>query len=584
MSVQLNVNSQLPILMAQMKQISSIAKEVSRDFEKFSKKAGDEETKQTTRVQKGLESMRNLGRRVFRGLLEDMKALASVQSILGGMKLSSQFAGTLKETTALSDTIRKLGDHFGIARSEFMSFQNDMTRGLGKLGIGSDAASKALEGLSDQPVRGKEALMEYATAAGRLGIITGARGRESEISGGMARVLTARGGKAGDVGEIKNLEMMLARIRIATGKTAPESLRSMEAFFNKMPPQFKKSFNNKMLESMTSAAMIGGENATTMLEEYFKLSPNQRAHLTSRGYAKMFTKEGGIDTKVLKDMADEAKRLGGGDIRQGWKALGASSDEAADGLQNLADRIDQLNEMQSRLKSTNVDLQDQMMKNMSLQEAYNSVLDQVKGTLPEVTTGLTQGLTQLLSEAGQSKAGSLAVAGGGALASAVLLGGGMRGVGSILSKIPGGGMIGTVARGAAAESITGQKTIPVYVTNAGEIGGKMGLGAGAGMGIMGKAGLVGAAAGGGVMVGEFLNQLGLGDWIAKKLVPVEEGRPPGREMDLEQAEGARMLNTRGMPEGLRRRVEEARVVIEDKTGKLQAAGPLNRSVGWKAGT
>ncbi len=72
------------------------------------------------------------------------------------------------------------------------------------------------------------------------------------------------------------------------------------------------------------------------------------------------------------------------------------------------------------------------------------------------------------------------------MVAALLAGFGGRGLGSMLTS---------AAKGKGAEALLGQKTMPVYVVNAGEISSGVGLASSMGvMGVLGKAGIIGAGA------------------------------------------------------------------------------------------
>ncbi len=88
---------------------------------------------------------------------------------------------------------------------------------------------------------------------------------------------------------------------------------------------------------------------------------------------------------------------------------------------------------------------------------------------------------------------------------ALLAGYGLKGIGKGL----GGGIAGTLATGAAASAVTGKDVQPVYVVNAGEIGGAGGMlgGLSGAAGALGKVGAGGLAIAGGAAAGYGLSEL-----------------------------------------------------------------------------
>jgi hypothetical protein len=74
-----------------------------------------------------------------------------------------------------------------------------MLKGLGEIGLGGEEAARALEGLGETQVRGESNLVEYSKTAGMLASIGGEKGKEGEISRGLAGVTQARGGDVNDL-------------------------------------------------------------------------------------------------------------------------------------------------------------------------------------------------------------------------------------------------------------------------------------------------------------------------------------------------------------------------------------------------
>jgi hypothetical protein len=243
-------------------------------------------------------------------------------------------------------------------------------------------------------------------------------------------------------------------------------------------------------------------------------------------------KDGKIDTEQLKNLKGRAEQLGGGDARLGMKAaLLTGDDKVAEGALRLVNSLAEVEKAQEKIINSTGNLKDTYYESLSLGEAFRANINRIKSVFAKPLAFVQEKVTNALGAASQSDVGATAVVAGGGLLAAILAGGGLRGIGSILSKGAKGGMVGglvgSVAKGAAAEAITGEKTMPVYVVNAAEIsaGGAMGglMGGGAGgvggkigglvskMGplalLLGKAGLI---AGGAAAVGYGAYKLGDG--------------------------------------------------------------------------
>lgn len=571
--VELTVRSQLARIVEELGGIQEKVKDIEDGFQKMGDSVEDTTKKQVSATEKMLTGMGNLGRRVLTHLADDFKALMAVESLVVGLKFSEQFKGSVRDTVELHNAIRKLGGVFGIAKQDFASFQSDMIRGLGEIGVESDAAARALQGLSETPVRGKDALIEYAKIAGQLGIIGGQRGREDAIAGGIARVITARGGNASDTGQMKGVADSLARIRQVTGKSPTDALEAMERIYAGMPKDMRRIMGAGTMEGLASAAVMGGPNATQFLEKFLSLSETQRAGLEARGVGKIIGPQG-INTEALQRFGNEAKTRGKGDLRLGMKAMGISSDEAAEGAIRLVDQIDRLSSAQEKLGKTTVDLIQMQRDAATMGEAWSMNVSKIKSKMTALFSDLPHLISKGLTETSKSTAAATGVVAGGGVLAALLMGGGLRGIGGFLGKGLGrgiGGTLGGVARAGATEMITGRQVVPVYVTNANEMGG--GLGAAGAMGIGGMFGKLGKAAGwAGAGIGAFLAGRELGKALGLEKIGEKLGDKLYDFFSKTNA-GPGMPHPFGPPAG-------AKVTIEDKSGKLQPSGNPSRGVDY----
>lgn len=484
--VQLSVRSELTKIIAELEGLRAKATEVSTAMQDTGQAVSDNIKNNTKKTETFFGSLRNLGRRAADQLRGDFKSLISINALTDAFKLSNQFRGAISETVNLSDAIRKLGGTFGIAGKDFVSFQSRMTQGLGALGMDSDVASRALEGLQSTRVRGQEQLTDYTATAGMLASVSRETGQEGAIAGGMARVIQARGGNVNDTKQMRALAEQLRRIFVETGKGPTESLKAMEDIFTNMPIDLRKALTPSAMTSLATASAVGGPGATKFLEEYLGKSPIARMAFEAQGGKGVFT-EKGIDIEKFRAFSKAILSRVGGDPRLAAQTLGLSED-AAEGFVRLSESLDRVKDAQQRISKSTGDLTTQYKNSMTMGEAFKANINKVKSLLAQPLSWLTQKTTEVLSGASESTAGAAGVVAGGGVLAALLAGGGLRGIGA--------GILGTVTRGAAAQAITGKEVQPVYVVNAAEISAGVATAAGAagGVGTLGK--VAGAAAAG----------------------------------------------------------------------------------------
>lgn len=488
--VTLTVNSQLKTILEDLVKINKKTVDTNKVLQEMAKKLGEGTKKALKDTEDGAKKSGGVIKRMLETLKSDLKALASLEGIQAGLKLSNQFKGSISDSVKLGDTIRRLGPTLGLAARDFASFHSKFIKGLGEIGLSSAAAEKALEGLAETPVRGEEALLEYAKTAGQLTQIGGEKGKEGEVAKGMSGLIQSRGGNVNDVKEMKSIAEDLRRVQVATGKGPAEAISAMTEMFDSMSADFRKTVTTHGLAQMAAAAHAAGPQSTKFIESFLRLSKTQRAGLEARGVGKLVTGEGALDPEQIKKFYEEAKKLGSGDIRLGLKAMGIEGDEAAEGFVRLADHLKEVKKAQDDVANAAGNLSTQFEDSKGLADQFESSLNKVKGALSGAISGISQGGTEFLRGAGKTKTGAIGtVLGGGVLAS-MLAGGGIKGILGM-----GKGLLKDEARKKSIEALTGEKVQDVNVVNADEIG-EASHGDTPGSGIVGKAGnLIKGAAG-----------------------------------------------------------------------------------------
>lgn len=485
-------------------EVNTLGKKTNETLENAAKKADD-------RIKKTGSSLRRMAGQLY----SDFKALLSLNSIQGAMKMSSMFQGAVTESIDLADTIRRLGNSFGIARKDFGTFQSALTKGLGEIGASSDDAARALEGLSGLGIKDQGALMNMTKGAVTLGGISGEKGNIKGIAGQLGSVMKSSGANVEDVGAQKRLIGEVTAAVQATGKGATEILGAMDEIFSKMPEELRKKVGPELMSQMAVVATTAGPGATTALQQYMGAGSIQKKPFESQGFGSVIGKDGLLNLKELFKFIKAMKGRIGFDTRAALQTAGFSED-AADGLLRIASSSKELERNLDALSSASRDNEEVYKNTRGFLDSFKGSINTVKGSLDSMLHlgGGMQHVTDFLSSQVGSKGGSAAVVAGGATIAAMLAGGGLRGI---------AGLVGGEMKKKAFEEVTGEKVQDVFVVNFDQIGQGVGTNIkslmGGGMGMMGKAGMVGGALAGGLAIGEGINAIdqklggGMGDAI-----------------------------------------------------------------------
>jgi hypothetical protein len=520
----LEVKSELSKLVQDLQKISERASLVSEELKSAGKDVGEELEKETKKVETFFSKLGNVGRRAADQLRRDFKSLASLQSLSAGLKLSNQFAGSIKETINLSDAIRKLGSSFGIAQKDFASLQSDITKGMGDIGMSSEEAGDTIRGLAGSGVEGKEPLKAYSMRAAQLSSLGGEKGQSGNIAGMLAGVVRAQGKNVNDPKAMEGVASAVAKAMEGTGKSASDLLSHMQATFESMTAEQRKKTSASGLSSLAVAETVAGPQAAAAIQKYLSMNKNERSGLDAQGFSKIFNKEGGIDIQGLKDFAKDMKQRGL-DLRGSAQSYGFSGEEA-EGLVRLTQSADLLDKSLKKTAKASDDINTKTRKNMGLNETFQANINRVKAMVSGPMAAATQGITDMLSSASESTTGSAGiVAGGGALA-ALLAGGGLSGLGKGLGL---GDFVkeATVgqAKKQALEQLTGEKIQDVNVVNVSDLANAInGSGSKASVG-GGAMGMVGKIAKGAAVLGAVDVAANMGDQIMKST----PGNVPGMQ-------------------------------------------------------
>ncbi len=521
-NVVINVRSNLLQVAEHLRQIAGVSKQAMTSLDPFVKKTDESITGATRNSLTSLQRLRGLAGSIAKKMGDDFKAMFSAVGISQGLKMGGIFATSAKEAFQLSDQIRKLSSIFGLAEDRFVAFQTKLVKGLGDIGISSEAATNALKGLSETQVRGEEALVEYSKLAGQLASISQQPGQEGAIAAGIAGVITERGGNPSDVNEAKTVAEDIRKAVSATGLKPTEILTGMQELFRTMSADFKKSISTQGLMQLAVIQKSGGANTTKFIQDIMQTSTLRRQVTNVRGFENIFS-EKGLNVDKFRAAMKKTMALIPQDAQLALETV-FQSEETAKGMLQLYNSLDAVDKAQKKVQSDNKSLNQVYFESMGAMEAFTGSLNKFKSSLSEqistatnwLTDALKKGMNASLSDVAKAllpediakkfteveknlpdvigkNLGSTAVVGGAALASTMMFGGGLNAVGGLLR----GKTLG-VGEKKASEQLFGKEAIPVYVVNTGEIGQAVAGSSTNGAGLLGSAGKYIAAAGVGV--------------------------------------------------------------------------------------
>lgn len=478
--------AELDSIYESLKKVMDQADKGAREIQGVGKKTNDTLERSAKKAETSIKATGSQLRRLAGQLYSDFKALMSLNAVAGAMKLSSQFAGSVKESIKLSDSIRRLGGSFGLAKDQFGQFQGKLARGLGDIGASSEAAAEALEGLAGFGVKGMDSAGNLAKGAVTLAGMSGERGGEKNIARLLASTLQSQGKDVNDRSAQQSLVGEVTAAVQATGKQASEILGAMDQIFSTMDKSLRGKIGPEAMSQMAVMATTAGPAATKALQEYLSKGAIQRLPLEAQGF-NVFGKDGGLDMKELKRFIDTTSKRGLSP-RESLMTAGFS-EEAAEGLVRLADASKAVEENLTKLSTATRDNEQAYRESMGLFDALKGSVNTLKGRFEEATQGFTQKLTDFFAAQVGDTAGSAAVVGGGATLAALLAGGGLRGIGSLMKG---------AAKEQLIEGVTGEQVQKVFVVNADQMGG---VGAVGGAGKLGQALAVAGAGAAGYAVG-----------------------------------------------------------------------------------
>lgn len=461
--VELGVNSQLKKIIAELQQIAEKNEEVGRSFKDMGKDVGDSFAKTTKKTENAVNDMASRSRQILNNLKQDFKTLISFGSVLGGLKLSEQYKNTITQSITLGNTIRKVGETFGWTKGQFLDMQTKMNKGLGSIGLSSEAAANALSGIAKTAIRDENAIIEYAKTAGMLASIGGEKGREGEIAQNIAGISAYQGKNPNDIQAMKGIQNEVLKIMRATNRSATEVSDELLTIYKSTNEDFKGQLERGGSTSLATAGVMAGPESTDFIKKYLGMSKVQRSGLEAQGFGQIMNPDGSLNVNAIKGTIKEAQSRGL-DTESGLTTFGFSPEEAK-GFIALAKAVEINGKVIEQAHKSVVDINKSFYETKTLGDSFNSNLERMKGKIGGFIGAVTQTSTDLLNEASKTDLGAAGVSAAGAMGAALLTGGGIRGMkGALVGKV----------KEEAYEKLTGETVQPVKIMNTDELASKMG--------------------------------------------------------------------------------------------------------------
>ncbi len=557
--VKISVKSELDKVIKQLQSIQDANGEVTDAFKRSSGEIDKAVKANTDKLNKQMKETASMSRRMGDLIKESFKTLFSVEALKRGLSLQNQISRTVEETLLLNDTVTKLGGSFGIAGMAASMMVNKIS----KAGITAKMAADTMEGLRGSGVKGEKMVGEYAIGAGQLARISGNEGLTGSIGGLLAKTLTSQGaGNQNKPGAASSLADSVYKATRTTGVQADQILTNMEGMFRAMPKEMRQVIGHDALAKIASSSAIAGPGTSSAIEKALSMNKYQKAAFDATGFSKIFG-AGGFDIKALKSFGEKAKSMGGGDMRAGvqFASGGGLGDQEAEGIVRLVDAASAIQKAQEEMSGIKETLGDFEKSTRTVGEAFRSVSASALAFTPmqQMMAGGQNAMKGGLNLAAESPMASMLTLGAGGLLAGGLIGGGMK------------GLLGTgmgVAKGKAIQESTG--VVPVYVTNAAEMGG-----GGAAGGIASALGGGGLMAGGAMAAGAGALGYGAGALVANMMGYDPEGRDAHDKAETERVRNSTSTDTPQIIAPMQ--PAATRIIVETRTPNLKVTMPPARA-------
>lgn len=522
--VQVEVKSDLRKIIADLEALSAKADGVGEHLNRSGQDVEKNLARNTKDVETMLEHVRDLGRRMadqIRGYFADLAThtMHSLEDARKDLGLKKQFIDATKEAINFNSVLHKIGTTLGMNSNQIADFQQEATGAFSAIGMDADAAARALSGVAETQVRGKENILEVAKKGAELSEMSGQKGAEGETAKGLATVQQAAGRDPNNMKEVAALAEDVRHIYNNTGQKPTDTLNRMASLYGEMAPEAKKKITSEGMSKLSSVEAVVGPGFESLVKQ-LTAGHLQNLPLEAQGFGGIIGNKG-VDFDKLKRVEGIGNRIPGDRVAS-FQTTGMDKD-AAKALVQLIDMAKLAKAAQDKsqkdIPGGAKSVEEQAHQSRGLGENFAATKNQIKGVIGKIEAPIIEGANKILGKASETKLGSAAVIGGGFLAMTAAKFGVEHLAKSLSkkSKAGGGGILNDAAdqvmaaeKAATVEQITGQKTMPVYVVNVAELATAIGSGGnGLGGGIGGAAGALGGDGKGGAF-----SKLGKGVAIA----------------------------------------------------------------------
>lgn len=455
--VVISVRSELDRIIGDMKKLQSQASQVGDGLSKSTESIGKSVKDQGNGVSNFLKSLQDLGRRTADQLRGDFKTLFNLEALKGGLKLGTVFEDAVKGAVEVANTVRRLGPVFGMVESQFASFQTKLVKGLGSIGLGAEVAARALEGLSHTQVRGENNLIEYSKNAGMLASIGGEKGGEGKIAEGLADAIRSQGKDENSPAALADTIAAVRHTMNATGQSATSALGMMNSAYGGMSNESKHRMTPEGLGRLAAVSAEVGD-----ISHLASSSMSGRFHDSNlvkgaSGFNGLIGPNG-VNFEVLDKMKKVVNRLPGDKIA----ALGTAGfdDQSAREALNIIDLESKAKKKQAEFGKEGGTTESQYESGRGLGETGKGAVNKTMALFAGPMAKVTEEVTSLLQAATKTTAGAAVTTGAGVLMTAMLTGGGVKG---LAESVMGGAK--SVIGAQALEKATGEHVQLVAVTN-----------------------------------------------------------------------------------------------------------------------
>lgn len=500
-------------------EVKDLARQIDESLGKDSVKSID---KMKDAAEKGSSEIstyfRNLGQRVK----QDLKTAFDIGGLMGGLKIAKEIGEGVKQVFDLEKAFDRLNTRLGLTGRAYQEFRNQIGRSVAKTGQKLEDIMPGVETASAKG--GVKSPQDLASIGEALGKVRAATGENTEtLSDSVVEILKTQGKQITGASFKSTLDALQGTRVAGSFKSAAEAGSAIQG----LSPYAKQlGMDTRQMGGLAATASRGGAAGNDILKQLIEKAstPGGGTALNAIFGQKVFnTNKSGETTGI------NAGALGKIDMKK-FGAFSQQSMASATGLQgasgaDLARFVDSfktgMGQYNKVIKGASETGNQFNVATDNLASSLDKFKERTKNAGREIGDGLStatkafmnkdfKGALSALKETGGSAASNKGVLGAAAALSvggAILAGGGAR---SLLSKLPGGGLLG-------AEAAKQSGIQPVYVTNAADIGGGNGL-AGA-KGIAGKIGGAGLAVSGGLAAGAALANTDLGKSILNKMTP-----------------------------------------------------------------